>query len=158
MEGTILNALDWQLCGATPWHFMLRFNKAGELDEKMRLTANYLMERYLQEMKSVQHLPSKIAAAAVSIARAVHGKSAWVHHLRSTVKNGLCSLMLLQSPELSKHARYSEEQLQPIQHELLEFARHAPNSSLKAVYRKSVLVLCITACSTPMFLLALCAY
>jgi cyclin B len=117
MEGTILNALDWQLCGATPWHFMLRFNKAGELDEKMRLTANYLMERYLQEMKSVQHLPSKIAAAAVSIARAVHGKSAW-------------------SPELSKHARYSEEQLQPIQHELLEFARHAPNSSLKAVYRK----------------------
>jgi len=75
------------------------------------------MERYMQEMKSVQHLPSKIAAAAVGIARRVNGKSAW-------------------SAELTKHSRYSEEQLQPIQHELLEFARHAPNSSLKAVYRK----------------------
>jgi len=117
MEGTILNALDWQLGGATPWHFLLRFGKAGELDEKMKLTATYLMERYMQEMKSVQHLPSKIAAAAVGIARRVNGKSAW-------------------SAELTNHSRYSEEQLQPIQHELLEFARHAPNSSLKAVYRK----------------------
>ena len=45
MEGTILNALDWQLGGATPWHFLLRFAKAGELDEKSRFTAQYIVER-----------------------------------------------------------------------------------------------------------------
>jgi transcription initiation factor TFIIIB Brf1 subunit/transcription initiation factor TFIIB len=78
MEGTILNTLDWQLGGATPWHFLQRFSKAGELDDKTKFTAQYIMERHMQEMKSVQHLPSQIAAGAVALARRMNRKSGWV--------------------------------------------------------------------------------
>jgi cyclin B len=78
MEGKILNAIDWDLNGATPCSFFQRFCLAGQLDEKTKLTAQYLMERYLQELKSVQHLPSKIAAAAVSLALQINQLPSWV--------------------------------------------------------------------------------
>ena len=161
MEGTILNALDWQLGGATPWHFLLRFGKAGELDEKTKFTAQYIVERYLQEMKSVRHPPSQIAAAAVGLARRVNGKSAWVRaspsgalhvpaaarhsavycvHGRFIVDGFFIFLLGLgrQTAELQKYSQYSEQTLQPVSTELLEVAKRAPHSSLKAVHRKSV--------------------
>ena len=78
MEAKILNALDWDLCGATPWNFHHRFCSAGRLDEKTRLTAEYLMERYLQEIKSLHHLPSKVTAGAVSLALRLNGLPTWV--------------------------------------------------------------------------------
>jgi hypothetical protein len=78
MEGKILNVLDWDLNGATACSFHARFCSAGQLDETTKLTAQYLMERYLQEFKSVAHLPSKIAAGAVSLALRINQSPSWV--------------------------------------------------------------------------------
>jgi len=117
MEAKILNALDWDLCGATPWNFHHRFCSAGRLDEKTRLTAEYLMERYLQEIKSLHHLPSKVTAGAVSLALRLNGLPTW-------------------NSDLAKYTRYSEDSLRAVQAELLDCAKRAPNSSLKAVFRK----------------------
>ena len=44
-----------------------------------------------------------------------------------------------QTAELQKYSQYSEQTLQPVSTELLEVAKRAPHSSLKAVHRKSVL-------------------
>ena len=43
----------------------------------------------------------------------------------------------MQNSDLAKYTRYSEDSLRAVQAELLDCAKRAPNSSLKAVYRKS---------------------
>ena len=43
----------------------------------------------------------------------------------------------MQNSDLAKYTRYSEDSLRAVQAELLDCAKRAPNSSLKAVFRKS---------------------
>jgi cyclin B len=81
MEAQMLNALDFRITVPTAYVFLNRFLKAcGETEAtaKINLMSSYLVERALQEYKTLAYTPSKLAAAGVNMAmRTVRGPAAW---------------------------------------------------------------------------------
>ena len=78
MEATMLNTLDFRVSSPTVFVFLNRYLKVAQADTRLTQLATFIVERQLQEYKMLQHLPSKIAAAAVNIAlRTLRGRNAW---------------------------------------------------------------------------------
>ena len=78
MESTILTTLKFQLTVPTAYPFMQRLLLVAEADEQQRNLANFYSERMLQEYGMLRHLPSTVAAAAVSLALRATGRAPWV--------------------------------------------------------------------------------
>ena len=62
----------------TAFVFLARFLKAADADARTQQLATYCVERCQQEYRMLQHLPSRMTAAAVNVAlRTTRGRSAW---------------------------------------------------------------------------------
>lgn len=119
MEGSLLNALDFQLTFPTPHVFLTRFLRVAGADKRQRLFATYCVERTLQEYSFLQYKPSQIAAAGVSLALEVcnNGTPVW-------------------SSALQRHSSYSEQDLAACVLEMRNLVADAENRSLLAVRKK----------------------
>ena len=84
MEREILNRIDFNLAIAAPLHFLRRFSKAGYSDGTTHTIAKFLTEMTCQSYAMLKFLPSQIAAAAVLLARQIHGgfPELWDNNLR----------------------------------------------------------------------------
>lgn len=119
MEGSLLNALDFQLTFPTTHVFLTRFLRIAGADKRQRLFATYCVERTLQEYSFLQYKPSLVAAAGVSLALEI-------------VSNGTP----MWSSALQRHSSYSEQDLAPCIFEMRNLVADAENRSLLAVRKK----------------------
>jgi hypothetical protein len=118
MEGTILNAVEFNLTVPTSLHFLRRFSKAASSDYPTHTLCKYFLELALVDMRMNKHLPSITAAAAVYLARVMtHGQSDW-------------------NATLVHYTKYSEETVLPVAQDLLHVLRDAQTSNHQAVVRK----------------------
>ena len=81
-ERVIAFALNFDLIAPTAHSFLLRYVRAGELNETQTLISGCLIDRCLLEYDIMtQYEPSCVAAAAVSLARQVSGNYSWTGSL-----------------------------------------------------------------------------
>ena len=78
METTILSTLKFQITMPTSLSFLARFQRVIEADTRLTDLSNYYAERMLQEYGMLKHLPSTVAAAAMSMALRTLGRPSWV--------------------------------------------------------------------------------
>ncbi|TMW63207.1 hypothetical protein Poli38472_002148 [Pythium oligandrum] len=124
MEVDLLSSVAYRVTFPTAYQFMKRFLKASRTcDDRVEHFAHFIIDRSLQEYKMIKYAPSRIAAAAVHIARTQMGDTpAW----NSTMEH---------------HSSYSESNLHDCVEDLKEILWNAQNgigktSKLTAVRRK----------------------
>ncbi|KAL5101554.1 hypothetical protein RYX36_005881 [Vicia faba] len=120
MEKTILGKLEWYLTVPTPYVFLVRYIKASTpSDEQMENMVNFLAELSMMHYVTVSlYSPSMIAASAVYAAR-------------STLKRSP-----FWTDTLKHYTGYSEEQLRDCAKLMVSFHSAAPDSKLRAIYKK----------------------
>ncbi|XP_057441456.1 G2/mitotic-specific cyclin S13-7 [Lotus japonicus] len=120
MEKTILNNLEWYLTVPTPYVFLVRYIKASTPSSKeMENMAFYLAELGMMHYPVVSsYSPSVIAASAVYAARCtLHRIPFWTETLKH-------------------YTGYSEEHLRECAKLLVNLHTAAPESKLRAIYKK----------------------
>ncbi|WVY89829.1 hypothetical protein V8G54_035343 [Vigna mungo] len=120
MEKTILRKLEWYLTVPTPYVFLVRYIKASTpSDKETEYMVFFLAELAMMHYPTVVlHCPSLIAASAVLVARCTLQRTPfWT----STLKH---------------YTGYSEEQLRDCAKILVNLHATAPESKLRAVYKK----------------------
>lgn len=118
MEGTVLNAVEFNLTVPTSLHFLRRFSKAAGSDYPTHTLCKYFLELALVDMRMNQYYPSATAAAAVYLARIItNGTPEW-------------------NSTLEHYTQYDEASIYPIAQDLLRIVRDAQNSHHQAVVRK----------------------
>jgi len=118
MERLMLSTLDFNLSTPTPLHFLRRFSKAARSDSRTHTLSKYIAELTLVEYKMIEFVPSKIAAAAVYIARKMTDRTpSW-------------------TPTLERYTTYSEEDIVECALALNAVVKRAEKASLKAVRKK----------------------
>ncbi|XP_027332322.1 G2/mitotic-specific cyclin S13-7 [Abrus precatorius] len=120
MEKTILRQLEWYLTVPTPYVFLVRYIKASTpSDNAMENMVFFLAELGLMHYPTVTlYPPSLIAASAVYAARCTLERSpVW-------------------SETLKHYTGYSEEQLRDCAKLMVNLHSGAPESKLRAVYKK----------------------
>ncbi|KAE9606269.1 hypothetical protein Lal_00025485 [Lupinus albus] len=120
MEKTILSELEWYLTVPTPYVFLVRYIKASTpSDKKIEDMVFFLAELSLMDYPVViSYCPSLIAASAVYAARCTLGRSPyWTETLKH-------------------YTGYSEEQLRDCAKLMVDLHSDAPESKLRAVYKK----------------------
>jgi G2/mitotic-specific cyclin-B, other len=80
MEVDMLTSVGYRVTFPTAYQFMKRFLKASRTcDDRVEHFAHFVIDRTLQEYKMIKHAPSRLAAAAVHIARTqMNDLPAWV--------------------------------------------------------------------------------
>ena len=116
METSILGELGYMISVPTAHTFLVRYLKAGHADEKIAQIACYILEGTLLSYSLLQFRPSKLAAAAVLIARCSTHRNPW-------------------SPTLLHYSYYFEEEITPIARMILE-ERTGTSSDITAVNNK----------------------
>ncbi|KAE9614876.1 hypothetical protein Lal_00036144 [Lupinus albus] len=120
MEKTILSKLEWYLTVPTPYVFLVRYIKASTpSDEEMENMVFFLAELSLVDYSTmIKYCPSLIAASAVYAARCTLGRCPyWTETLKH-------------------YTGYSEEQLRDCSKIMVNCHSVAPESKLRAVYKK----------------------
>ncbi|XP_004491216.1 G2/mitotic-specific cyclin S13-7 [Cicer arietinum] len=120
MEKTILRNLEWYLTVPTPYVFLVRYIKASTpSDKEMENMVYFLAELSMMHYATVSlYSPSMIAASAVYAARSTLEKSPfWTDTLKH-------------------YTGFSEEQLRECAKLMVSFHSAAPESRLKAIYKK----------------------
>ncbi|KAM0869469.1 hypothetical protein ACQ4PT_040651 [Festuca glaucescens] len=118
MEKSILNKMSWNLTVPTMYVFLLRFAKAAGSDKELEHMVFFFAELALMEYGMVSLCPSLVAASAVYAARCTLNKSPiWTETLKH-------------------HTGCNELQLMEHAKALVASHAAAPQSKLKAVYRK----------------------
>ncbi|AET00160.1 putative cyclin [Medicago truncatula] len=120
MEKTILRNLEWYLTVPTPYVFLVRYIKASTpSDKEMESMVNFLAELSMMHYATVSsYCPSMIAASAVYAARSTLERSPfWTDTLKH-------------------YTGYSEEQLRDCAKLMASFHSAAPESRLRAIYKK----------------------
>lgn len=117
METNMLQSFSFNITTPTAYPFLKRFLKAAGTNTRLTQMATYFMERTLQEYRMLQFLPSMVAAAAVNMAMRSLDHGQW-------------------NSTLEYYTGYSEEQLFPCIQTMEGIIEHAPNASLKAVFKK----------------------
>ncbi|WJX64485.1 hypothetical protein P8452_49260 [Trifolium repens] len=120
MEKTILRKLEWYLTVPTPYVFLIRYIKASTpSDKEMENMVNFLAELSMMHYATVSsYCPSMIAASAVYAARSTLERSpVWTDTLKH-------------------YTGYSEEQLRDCAKLMVSFHSEAPESKLRAIYKK----------------------
>ncbi|XP_065001508.1 G2/mitotic-specific cyclin S13-7-like [Musa acuminata AAA Group] len=118
MEKGILNKLEWNLTVPTSYVFLVRFLKAASCDTEMEHMVFFFSELAMMQCSMVTHRPSMVAASAVYAARCTLRKSP------------------LWTDTLERHTGFSEQQLLECTEILVNCHAAAPESKLKAVYKK----------------------
>ena len=118
MEGTILNAVEFNLTVPTSLHFLRRYSKAAGSDYPTHTLCKYLLELALVDMRMSKHYPSTTAAAAVYLARVMTlGAAEW-------------------TDTLEHYTQYDEKKIFPVAQDLLRVLKDAQVSQHQAVVRK----------------------
>lgn len=117
MELEVLLALQYNCTVPTAHTFLCRYLKAAHADRTMVQLACYLAERSLQEVSSLQFLPSTIAATSILIARKTLKRHPW-------------------SPTLLKYTGLDESDLQGCVNDMRSYLGNTLTSQQQAVYRK----------------------
>ena len=68
-EQDILKLLEWKVILPTRYQFMDRMQSAGQMNPRAVLLSNFIIEVSLQDFNLNQYAPSRIAAAAIHLAR-----------------------------------------------------------------------------------------
>ncbi|XP_045833666.1 G2/mitotic-specific cyclin S13-7 [Trifolium pratense] len=120
MEKTILRKLEWYLTVPTPYVFLIRYIKASTpSDKEMENMVNFLAELAMMHYATVStYCPSMIAASAVYAARSTLERSP------------------IWTDTLKHYTGYSEEQLRDCAKLMVSFHSEAPESKLRAIYKK----------------------
>ncbi|GAU21666.1 hypothetical protein TSUD_251500 [Trifolium subterraneum] len=120
MEKTILRKLEWYLTVPTPYVFLVRYIKASTpSDKEMENMVNFLAELSMMHYATVStYCPSMIAASAVYAARSTLERSP------------------IWTDTLKHYTGYSEEQLRDCAKLMVSFHSEAPESKLRAIYKK----------------------
>ncbi|KAM0839941.1 hypothetical protein ACQ4PT_059983 [Festuca glaucescens] len=118
MEKSILNRMSWNLTVPTPYVFLVRFVKAAGSDKELEHMVFFFAEMALMEYGLVSLCPSLVAASAVYAARCTLKKSP------------------LWTETLKHHTSFSELQLMEPAKILVNSHARAPQSKLRAVFRK----------------------
>mmetsp|Transcript_27954 Transcript_27954/g.70140 ORF Transcript_27954/g.70140 Transcript_27954/m.70140 type:complete len:374 (-) Transcript_27954:96-1217(-) len=129
MEVNVLNTLNFDLCVATEYVFLRRFQKAAmatlpgtakaKLIDQM---SRYLTELTIPEYQFVMYRPSVIAAAAICVALHSLGFQSWSEMLEHHTG------INMQNPAFRDCVK-----------EIFALSQVAPNAALKAVYEKYLL-------------------
>lgn len=120
MEKLMLNKLQFKITAPTAYHFLARFIKAcGPTEKRFNMLCMYAVEISFPEYDLLNCSYSKVAAAAVLLARQVMNAGPWTH-------------------ALEKHTGYAEADIQSCADKMLELMKKASstNVSLKAVHKK----------------------
>ena len=122
MEKQIIFALNFNMAFPTSHHFMARYAKAAaQTDKEFSLLCSFLVELTLTDYSMLQHVYSKISAAAVMLALQILHRpgDSWPEACES-------------------HSGYTQEELEPIVERLKKLVVNAsdPESELRAVYKK----------------------
>ena len=116
MEEKILKTLEYQITIPTSHTFLVRILKAGNADKKISQLSCFILDGTLQSYYLLRYLPSRLAAAAVYIARRAVGRNGW-------------------NSTLLKYAFYCEEDITPVASAILaEKNKSCPE--LKAITKK----------------------
>jgi len=94
-EKFVLQALDYDLSYPNPMNFLRRISKADNYDLHTRTVGKYLLEISCLDHRFIAHPPSRIAAAAMYLARLILERGEW-------------------DATLSYYAGYNEEEIQPV--------------------------------------------
>jgi transcription initiation factor TFIIIB Brf1 subunit/transcription initiation factor TFIIB len=78
MESLILATLKFQITQPTTFTFLTRFLRVVDADTRLSDLATFYAERMLQEYSMLKHLPSTVAAAALSLAMRSVRMPSWV--------------------------------------------------------------------------------
>lgn len=116
MEEKILKTLEYQITFPSAHAFLVRVLKAGHADKKIVQLSCYILDGTLQSYNLLHYSPSRLAAAAVYLARRTVGRNGW-------------------SPTLLKYAFYCEEEIIPVAKAILS-EKNSANPELKAVNKK----------------------
>jgi len=81
MEQKILAVLGFRLTVPTVYNFLSRFHKAAGSSEAVEKATGYLIELCLVEYHPLVYLPSQFTAAAICLARILHGQGDWTRTL-----------------------------------------------------------------------------
>ncbi|XP_044976598.1 cyclin-B1-5-like [Hordeum vulgare subsp. vulgare] len=118
MEKNMLNSMEWNLTVPTPYVFLVRFAKAAGSDKELEEMIFFFAEMALMEYGLVTARPSLVAASAVYAARCTLKRSPiWTETLKH--HTGLTEAQLLEPARVLVMAHAT-----------------APESKLKAIYRK----------------------
>lgn len=118
MERIMLSTLGFSLSHPTPYSFLARYKKAGELDGSTRGLVNYFSELALLEYSLIKFTPSQVAATAVYLAQKYESsRDAWMFNLQH-------------------YSGFTEKQLQESASILNKAVKAAPTSKLQSVYKK----------------------
>jgi len=118
MESCMLNALGFEICRPTAFHFLERYLHGSNFTEVHRNLAQYLMELTLLDHRMVGYPPACTAAAAVLVSnRLLQQQPPW-------------------PPALAALTEMTEPMLHHCAEDICEFHHHAQHSQLQAVTRK----------------------
>ncbi|CAJ1333242.1 unnamed protein product [Effrenium voratum] len=117
MEVSILRALNFELCGPTPAHFLDRFARAGQCSEEHAHLMQYLAELSLLEVQMLQYTPSHVAAAAALLSNKLLKCPTWPTCMA----------------QISKH---SEAEVKACAREMCGVLETMERSSLQAIRKK----------------------
>ena len=117
MERVMLNTLKYRLTVPTHYHFLLRYLKAAKADKKCEHYAFFLTELALVNYKCVKFPSSLIATASIYASLRTFNKNSWPRALQ-------------------QHSGYSESEVRECATLLVDLAKAAGTSSLKAVVKK----------------------
>ncbi|KQK05637.1 cyclin-B1-5 [Brachypodium distachyon] len=118
MEKSILNKMAWNLTVPTPYVFLVRFVKAAGNDKELEHMVFFFAEMALKEYNMVSLCPSLVAASAVYAARCTLKKSP------------------IWTGTLEHHTTFNETQLLEPAKVLVNAHAAAPESKLRAIYKK----------------------
>jgi G2/mitotic-specific cyclin 2 len=76
-ERFVLSALNYDLSYPNPMNFLRRISKADNYDIQTRTLGKYLLEISCLDHRFIPHPPSKVAAAAMYLARLILDKGEW---------------------------------------------------------------------------------
>jgi transcription initiation factor TFIIIB Brf1 subunit/transcription initiation factor TFIIB len=99
MEVSILNALEFNFTVPSILKFIDRYIKVLELDAKTYMTAKYLSELSLLDVKYLKSLPSRLAAAAVYLSVKINKNA------DANWNQDLCELSRLQEKDIRETAK-----------------------------------------------------
>ena len=116
MEEQILKTLEYKITMPSAHTFLVRYLKAAHADKEMAQLACYILDGTLQSYNLLHFLPSKLAGAAVFLARHACGRNPW-------------------SPTLLKYAEYTEEDVAPVARALLA-EKSSASPDLHSLHKK----------------------
>eukprot|EP01128_Nolandella_sp_AFSM9_P002787 TRINITY_DN1317_c0_g1_i1.p1 TRINITY_DN1317_c0_g1~~TRINITY_DN1317_c0_g1_i1.p1 ORF type:complete len:208 (+),score=53.74 TRINITY_DN1317_c0_g1_i1:2-625(+) len=119
MEQNILAALQFNLNGPSPLHFLRRFSKAADSDYQLHSLSKYLIELTILDIKLLKYRPSHIAAGAVYIARKM---------LKSSEPTW--------NATIEHYTELSEEEVRGVAGDMNILLNKSQKSSMKAIKKK----------------------